>query len=227
MRALVVEDEEGLRDDLCRRLRDDGWAVESTGDGEEGLYYGRELPFDIGIIDLGLPGLSGLKLIESLRNENIAFPVLILTARDRWQDKVEGLKIGADDYLTKPFHMEELVARINALVRRSAGWSSPVIESGPIRLDTAAQEVRLADKPVELTGFEYKVLEYLMLHAGEVISKSDLTEHLYSQDFERDSNVIEVFIGRLRRKLDPDGDRNPIQTLRGRGYRFALERDQA
>lgn len=227
MRALVVEDEEGLRNDLCRRLRDDGWAVESTGDGEEGLYYGRELPFDIGIIDLGLPGLSGLKLIEHLRAENIAFPVLILTARDRWQDKVEGLKIGADDYLTKPFHMEELVARINALVRRSAGWSSPVIESGPIRLDTAAQEVTLADKPVVLTGFEYKVLEYLMLHAGEVISKSDLTEHLYSQDFERDSNVIEVFIGRLRRKLDPDGNRNPIQTLRGRGYRFALERDQA
>lgn len=227
MRALVVEDEEGLRDDLCRRLRDDGWAVEITGDGEEGLYYGRELPFDVGIIDLGLPGLSGLKLIERLRAENIAFPVLILTARDRWQDKVEGLKTGADDYLTKPFHMEELVARINALVRRSAGWSSPVIESGPIRLDTAAQEVRLADQPVELTGFEYKVLEYLMLHAGEVISKSDLTEHLYSQDFERDSNVIEVFIGRLRRKLDPGGDRNPIQTLRGRGYRFTLEQDQA
>lgn len=227
MRALVVEDEEGLRDDLCRRLRDDGWAVESTGDGEEGLYYGRELPFDIGIIDLGLPGLSGLTLIERLRDENIAFPVLILTARDRWQDKVEGLKTGADDYLTKPFHVEELVARINALVRRSAGWSSPVIESGSIRLDTAAQEVRLADKPVELTGFEYKVLEYLMLHAGEVISKTDLTEHLYSQDFERDSNVIEVFIGRLRRKLDPDGNHNPIQTLRGRGYRFALERDQA
>lgn len=227
MRALVVEDEGGLREDLCDRLRAEGWAVESTGDGEEGLYFGRELPFDVGIIDLGLPGLSGLKLIEQLRAENISFPVLILTARDRWQDKVEGLKTGADDYLTKPFHMEELTARINALVRRSAGWSSPVIESGPIRLDTAAQEVRLADKPVELTGFEYKVLEYLMIHAGEVISKSDLTEHLYSQDFERDSNVIEVFIGRLRRKLDPDGNRNPIQTLRGRGYRFTLERDEA
>lgn len=227
MRALVVEDEDGLREDLCDRLRADGWAVESTGDGEEGLYFGRELPFDVGIIDLGLPGLSGLKLIEQLRAENISFPVLILTARDRWQDKVEGLKTGADDYLTKPFHMEELTARINALVRRSAGWSSPVIESGPIRLDTAAQEVRLSGEPVELTGFEYKVLEYLMLHAGEVISKSDLTEHLYSQDFERDSNVIEVFIGRLRRKLDPEGTRNPIQTLRGRGYRFTLERDEA
>ncbi len=227
MKALVVEDEDGLREDLSRRLRDDGWAVESTGDGEEGLYFGREFPFDVAIIDLGLPGLSGIKLIERLRAENVGFPVLILTARDRWQDKVEGLKIGADDYLTKPFHMEELTARINALVRRSAGWSSPVVESGPIRLDTAAQEVRLAGEPVELTGFEYKVLEYLMLHAGEVISKADLTEHLYSQDFERDSNVIEVFIGRLRRKLDPDGNRNPIQTLRGRGYRFTLERNEA
>lgn len=227
MRALVVEDEDGLREELCRRLRGEGWAVESTADGQEGLYFGREFPFDIGIIDLGLPGLSGLDLIERLRAESVDFPVLILTARDRWQDKVEGLRIGADDYLTKPFHMEELVARLNALVRRSAGWSSPVLEAGPIRLDTAAQEVRLSGEPVELTGFEYKVLEYLMLHAGEVISKSDLTEHLYSQDFERDSNVIEVFIGRLRRKLDPDGNRNPIQTLRGRGYRFALERDQA
>jgi two-component system response regulator PhoP len=227
MKALVVEDEDGLREDLSRRLRDDGWTVESTGDGEEGLYFGREFPFDVAIIDLGLPGLSGLKLIERIRAENVGFPVLILTARDRWQDKVEGLRIGADDYLTKPFHMEELIARINALVRRSAGWSSPVLESGPIQLDTAAQEVRLGGEPVELTGFEYKVLEYLMLHAGEVISKADLTEHLYSQDFERDSNVIEVFIGRLRRKLDPDGNRNPIQTLRGRGYRFTLERNEA
>lgn len=226
MRALVVEDESGLRDDLRRRLTDDGWAVESTGDGEEGLYYGREFPFDVGVIDLGLPGLSGLTLIERLRAEDVGFPILILTARDRWQDKVEGLRIGADDYLTKPFHMEELIARLNALVRRSAGWSSPVLEAGPVRLDTAAQAVRLHGEPLELTGFEYKVLEYLMLHAGEVISKSDLTEHLYSQDFERDSNVIEVFIGRLRRKLDPDGSRNPIQTLRGRGYRFVLERGE-
>lgn len=225
MRALVVEDEAGLREDLCDRLRAEGWAVESTGDGEEGLYFGRELPFDVGIIDLGLPGVSGLKLIERLRAEEIAFPILILTARDRWQDKVEGLRTGADDYLTKPFHVEELLARLNALVRRSAGWSSPVLEAGPIRLDTAAQEVKRDGEPVELTGFEYKVLEYLMLHAGEVVSKTDLTEHLYQQDFERDSNVIEVFIGRLRRKLDPEGNRNPIETLRGRGYRFAYGKE--
>lgn len=225
MRALVVEDEERLREDLCNRLRETGWAVEATGDGEEGLYFGRELPFDVGIIDLGLPGVSGLKLIESLRGEDIAFPILILTARDRWQDKVEGLKTGADDYLTKPFHMEELLARLNALVRRSAGWASPVLEAGPIRLDTAAQEVRLNDEPVELTGFEYKVLEYLMLHSGEVVSKTDLTEHLYQQDFERDSNVIEVFVGRLRRKLDNGDGRGPIETLRGRGYRFAYGRE--
>jgi len=224
MRVLVVEDDDALRGDLVRRLGEKGFAVESAADGEEGLYFGREFPFDAGVIDLGLPGLSGMSLIQRLREEEVRFPILILTARDRWQDKVEGLRAGADDYLTKPFHVEELLARLNALMRRSAGWAKPVLEAGPIQLDTSSQEVRLDGESLELTGFEYKVLEYLMLHSGEVISKSDLTEHLYQQDFERDSNVIEVFIGRLRRKLDPRGRLNPIQTLRGRGYRFALER---
>lgn len=227
MRVLVVEDDAPLRERLADALGKQGFAVECAGDGDEGLYFGREFPFDVGIIDLGLPGLSGMKLIKRLREENISLPILILTARDRWQDKVEGLRAGADDYLTKPFHMEELMARLNALVRRSAGWSKPVLDAGPVRLDTTAQQVTLSGESVELTGYEYKILEYLMLHAGEVVSKADLTEHVYQQDFERDSNVIEVFIGRLRRKLDPDGRLNPIQTLRGRGYRFALEREEA
>jgi len=151
--------------------------------------------------------------------------VLILTARDSWQDKVEGLEAGADDYLTKPFHVEELVARIKALLRRAAGHASPVIEGCGIRLDTARQTVAVDGRPVELTGHEYRVLEYLMLHAGKVISKTELTEHLYDQDFDRDSNVLEVFIGRLRRKLDPEGQRKPIETLRGRGYRFRTDID--
>ena len=180
---------------------------------------------DLAIIDLGLPKLSGIELIRRLRELERTFPILILTARDSWQDKVEGLEAGADDYLTKPFHVEELVARVKALLRRAAGHASPVIEGCGIRLDTARQTVAVDGRPVELTGHEYRVLEYLMLHAGKVISKTELTEHLYDQDFDRDSNVLEVFIGRLRRKLDPEGQRKPIETLRGRGYRFRTDID--
>jgi two-component system response regulator PhoP len=227
MRILLVEDEAPLRETLAARLKRDGFAVDAAADGEEGLYLGREVPFDLAIIDLGLPKLSGMELIETLRKEGHAYPILILTARSSWQDKVEGLKFGADDYLVKPFHVEELLARINALVRRASGWAKPLLACGPIRLDTTAQTVAVEGKPVDLTSYEYKVLEYLMLHAGELVSKADLTEHIYQQDFDRDSNVLEVFIGRLRRKLDPESSLKPIETVRGRGYRFAIERDEA
>jgi two-component system response regulator PhoP len=224
MRILIVEDEQVLRETLVTQLRAAGFNVDAAADGEEGLYAGKEYPLDLAIIDLGLPKLSGIELIRQLRGMGKSFPVLILTARDRWQDKVEGLQSGADDYLAKPFHVQELLARVQALMRRSGGWSQPVLQCGDISLDTRSQVVSVGEKVVELTSFEYRILEFLMLRAGEVISKAELTERLYAQDFERDSNVIEVFIGRLRRKLDPDGNRQPIETLRGRGYRLALAR---
>lgn len=224
MRVLIIEDEAPLRETLAARLQREGFAVDAVADGEEGMYLGKEIPFDIAIIDLGLPKMTGIEVVKKLRESQRKYPILILTARSSWQDKVEGLKSGADDYLTKPFHIEELLARMNALVRRSAGWSKPVLECGPYKLDTTAQRVTLNDQPVDLTSYEYKVLEYLMLHAGELVSKSDLTEHIYEQDFDRDSNVIEVFVGRLRKKLDPSGDLKPIETVRGRGYRFAIPR---
>jgi len=226
MRILLVEDEAPLRETLAARLKREGYAVDAASDGEEGQYMGREVPFDLAIIDLGLPKLSGMELVRDLREQQKKFPILILTARSSWQDKVEGLKAGADDYLVKPFHVEELLARINALLRRAAGWSKPTLDCGPIVLDLAAQTVSVADAAVDLTSYEYKVLEYLMLHAGELVSKADLTEHIYQQDFDRDSNVLEVFIGRLRKKLDPEGTLKPIETVRGRGYRFAIPRTE-
>ncbi|MEZ5455429.1 MAG: response regulator transcription factor [Lysobacteraceae bacterium] len=226
MRILLVEDEAPLRETLGARLKREGYAVDMAADGDEGLYMGREVPFDVAVIDLGLPKMSGMDLVRALRAEGKKFPILILTARTMWQDKVEGLKAGADDYLVKPFHVEELLARLNALLRRAAGWSKPSLDCGPIRLDLAAQTVSVAGQPIDLTSYEYKVLEYLMLHAGELVSKADLTEHIYQQDFDRDSNVLEVFIGRLRKKLDPDGEMKPIETVRGRGYRFAIPRDE-
>lgn len=222
MRLLIVEDEATLREDVAARLREEGYTVDEAGDGDEGLYYGREFRPDVAIVDLGLPGLPGMDLIRTLRAEGLHFPVLILTARGRWEEKVDGLGAGADDYLVKPFHVEELVARVNALIRRAGGWSSPVITSGPLRLDTRSQKVEVAGERVELTAYEYRLLESLLMHAGEVVSKGELTDRLYEQDFERDSNVIEVFVGRLRKKLDPDGSLRPIETLRGRGYRWSL-----
>ncbi|MBI2398480.1 MAG: response regulator transcription factor [Xanthomonadales bacterium] len=224
MRILLVEDEAPLRETLAARLKREGYAVDTACDGEEAMFLGKEVPFDVAIIDLGLPKMTGLELIQKLRGMGQKYPILILTARSSWQDKVEGLKTGADDYLVKPFHVEELLARINALMRRATGWSKPQLECGPIVLDTTAQTVAVAGSGVELTTYEYKVLEYLMLHAGELVSKADLTEHIYQQDFDRDSNVLEVFIGRLRRKLDPDNSLKPIETVRGRGYRFAIAR---
>ena len=224
MRVLLVEDEAPLRETLAARLKREGFAVDTAGDGEEGLYHGREVPFDIAVIDLGLPKMSGMDLVKALRAEGQKFPILILTARSSWQDKVEGLKSGADDYLVKPFHVEELLARLNALLRRAAGWSKPSLDCGPVKLDLSAQTVTVNGSGVDLTSYEYKVLEYLMLHAGELVSKADLTEHIYQQDFDRDSNVLEVFIGRLRKKLDPEGALKPIETVRGRGYRFAIPR---
>ncbi len=224
MRVLLVEDEAPLRETLAARLKRDGFAVDSAADGEEGLYLGREMSLDVAIIDLGLPKISGMDLVKKLRDEGMRYPILILTARSSWEDKVKGLKNGADDYLVKPFHVEELLARLNALVRRASGWTRSTLECGPIVLDTTAQTITVADRLIDVTSYEYKVLEYLMLHAGELVSKAELTEHIYQQDFDRDSNVLEVFIGRLRKKLDPDNEHKPIETVRGRGYRFSIPR---
>lgn len=226
MRLLVIEDDDALRDSLCRQLAEQGFGLESAASGREGLYFALEYPVDLAIVDLGLPEVPGLDLIREVRKKGKTWPILVLTARDRWQDKVDALEAGADDYVVKPFHFEELSARVNALLRRSGGWASPTLSAGPVSLDTARQELKVADAPVDLTTFEYRILEHLMMRAGEVISKTELTDRLYDQDFERDSNVIEVFIGRLRKKMDPDNRIKPIETLRGRGYRFALVRNQ-
>jgi len=225
MRILVVEDEIKLCEQIQQFFADKGFAVDTANTGRDGYYMGKEYPIDVAVIDIGLPDFSGIELIQRLRKDNITIPILILTARSRWQEKVEGLEAGADDYLVKPFHYEELLARINALIRRSAGVAHPVLSHDNIELDTVAQEVTVSGAKLELTAYEYKVLEYLMFRKGEVISKSVLTAHIYDEDFERDSNVLEVFIGRLRKKLDPDGTRKPIETLRGRGYIIHGQRD--
>ena len=222
MRVLLIEDDIRLVESLSSQLREAGFAVDVSTDGIEGLYVGEEFPIDLAIIDLGLPELSGLEVIRRLRKRGRDFPILVLTARSDWQDKVEGLEAGADDYVTKPFQFEELMARINALMRRAGGHAQPRIELGPISVDLSAQRVYRNGEELELTTYEYKVLNYLVMHPGEVVTKTDLSEHIYEEDADRDSNVIEVFIGRLRRKLDPDGTLNPIETLRGRGYRLAL-----
>jgi len=227
MRVLLIEDEPTLREQLGDTLRKSGYTVDLAVDGEEGLYVGREYPIDLAIVDLGLPKISGLEVVKSWRAADQHFPILILTARGRWQDKVNGLEAGADDYLVKPFQPEELLARMNALLRRAAGWTRPLLECGCVALDTATQEVTVRGASIDLTAYEYKVLEYLMLHTGDVVSKTELTDHIYAQDFERDSNVIEVFVGRLRRKLDPENSYQPISTLRGRGYRLNLPRGGA
>jgi two-component system response regulator PhoP len=224
MRILVVEDEAALQQQLVSALEQLGWAVDRANTGRDGLYMGNEYPIDLAILDLGLPDIDGLEIMRAWRAEGRSFPVLILTARGRWNEKVTGLEAGADDYLVKPFHIEEVLARVRALIRRAGGWANAVLKAGNIQLDTVAQQVTVDTTHVSLTAFEYRLLEYLMLHAGEVISKTTLADHIYAEDNDRDSNVLEVLIGRLRRKLDPDGVHQPIETLRGRGYRFGLER---
>jgi len=223
MRLLVVEDQNLLRQQLAQGLTRHGYVVDDAADGKAGLYFASEFAYDAAIIDLGLPLLDGIALIRQIRAQGKTFPILILTARGDWQDKVEGLDAGADDYVVKPFQLEEILARLNALLRRAAGFAKSLIELGPIALDITSKRVTLEGKSVELTAYEYKLLEYLMLHPGQVVSKTELTEHLYAQDYDRDSNVLEVFVRRLRQKLDPQDTLHPIETIRGQGYRFRTD----
>jgi|TARA_B100000795_G_scaffold268987_1_gene257115 two-component system response regulator PhoP len=220
MRVLLVEDDLELQSNIKQHLIDAHYVIDVASDGQQGLFQGSEYDYDAAIIDVGLPKLDGIALISALREKQRNFPILVLTARDSWQDKVRGLDAGADDYLTKPFHPKELVARLKALIRRSAGKASALIRNGPFSIDTLTFEVKKHQQVISLSGSEYKLLEYLMLHLGEVKSKSVLTEHIYNQDFDLDSNVIEVFIRRLRVKLDPDNHFGIIETLRGQGYRL-------
>jgi len=222
MRLLVVEDEVTLQQQLRADFEAQGYTVDATADGKEALYFATEYSYDAAVVDLGLPGLSGLEVIGRLRARGSRLPILILTARGRWQDKVQGLEAGGDDYLTKPFQPEELIARVKALLRRSAGAAQDLVRCGPLELDLGAQQVSVNGAEVELTSFEYRLLEHLVRERKRVLSKDELAAHLYPHDEERDSNVIEVLIGRLRRKLDPEGKLQPLETLRGRGYRFAL-----
>ena len=225
MRLLVIEDEPTLREQLCASLQADGFVVDQSGTGQEGQFYGEEYPIDLAIVDIGLPDISGIEVIKRWREGGVSFPVLILTARDRWEDKVTGLEIGADDYLVKPFHTEELIARVKALLRRAAGFAESKLRCGPVILDTAAKTASVNDNAVDITAFEYKVLEHLMMNTGKVVSKHELSEHLYEDETDRDSNVLEVIVGRLRKKLDPEKSINPIETVRGHGYRFRFGRD--
>jgi two-component system, OmpR family, response regulator PhoP len=227
MRILVAEDDAILAEAVQRSLRQSGHAVDWVQNGAQAEDAVQVDSFDLLILDLGLPKKSGLDVLKRLRLRDSRLPVLILTAAGGITDRVRGLDAGADDYLAKPFHFEELLARMQALLRRSGGWAQPVLRCGAVALDPRTQEVTVNGRRVDLTSFEYRILEYLIHRAGEVISKGELTERLYAQDFDRDSNTIEVFIGRLRRKLDPDDSIKPIETLRGRGYRFALQRESA
>jgi two-component system, OmpR family, response regulator PhoP len=223
MRLLLIEDDAALRLGLARQLEADGYRVDQAGDGEDGLFQAREYPVDLAIVDLGLPKLNGLAVVQRLRADGRSLPILVLTARGSWQDKVTGLEAGADDYLVKPFEYPELAARIKALLRRSLKATSDVLVLGPLAIDFAAQTARVGELPMELTAFEYRVLEYLVRERARVVSKQELSDYLYPHDEDRDSNVLEVLVGRLRRKLDPDGTLAPIETVRGRGYRFTLE----
>ncbi|QOG05995.1 response regulator transcription factor [Aureimonas sp. OT7] len=217
MRILVVEDDKDLNRQLTVALANSGYVVDSASDGEEGHFLGDTEPYDAVILDVGLPLMDGISVLERWRRDGRAMPVLILTARDRWSDKVAGIDAGADDYVAKPFHIEEVLARVRALIRRAAGHASSEIHCGPLRLDTRASRATLDGAPLKLTSHEYRLLAYLMHHQGEVVSRSELTEHMYDQDFDRDSNTIEVFIGRLRRKIGSD----LIETVRGLGYRLS------
>ncbi len=216
MRVLLIEDDPDLNRQMADALRDADYAVDSAFDGEEGHFLGDTEPYDVVVLDIGLPKMDGISVLEQWRRDGKTMPVLILTARDRWSDKVAGIDAGADDYVAKPFHIEEVLARLRALVRRAAGHASAEIECGPLRLDTRAGRVTVDGNPIKLTSHEYRLLAYLMHHRGRVVSRTELVEHLYDQDFDRDSNTIEVFIGRLRKKLDVD----VIETVRGLGYRL-------
>lgn len=223
MRLLVVEDDADLNRQLVQALGEAGYAVDSAHDGQEGHFLGDTEPYDAVILDLGLPVVDGVTVLENWRREGRNMPVLILTARDRWSDKVSGFDAGADDYVSKPFHMEEVLARIRALLRRSAGHASSELTCGPVQLDTRSARVTVDGQAVKLTSLEFRLLSYLMHHQGRVVSRTELVEHLYDQDFDRDSNTIEVFIGRLRKKLGADY----IRTVRGLGYSLANPDDDA
>ncbi len=214
MRLLVVEDDRDLNRQLVAALEGAGYAVDRAFDGEEGHFLGDTEPYDAIVLDIGLPKLDGIRVLEQWRAAGRTAPVLILTARDSWSEKVRGFDAGADDYVAKPFHMEEILARLRALLRRATGHASPELASGAVRLDTRAGRVLVDGNPVKLTSHEYRLLSYLMHHAGRIVSRAELVEHLYDQDFDRDSNTIEVFVGRLRKKLGVD----LIQTIRGLGY---------
>ena len=221
MRVLVVEDDRDLSRQLVAALTDAGYAADAAFDGEEGSYLGETEPYDAIILDLGLPKIDGLTILERWRRADIKTPVLILTARDRWSEKVAGINAGADDYVAKPFQMEEVIARIRALLRRSAGVAKPELECGLLRLDTRTARVTFNGTAVKLTGLEFRLLSYLMHHQSRVVSRSELVDHLYQQDFDRDSNTIEVFIGRLRRKIPAE----IIHTVRGLGYCLSPSQD--
>jgi len=223
VRLLVVEDDPDLNRQLVTALSEAGYAVDTAIDGEEGHFLGDTEPYDAVILDLGLPQMDGISVLEKWRRDDHKMPVLILTARDRWSDKVAGMDAGADDYVAKPFHMEEILARVRALLRRSAGHAKNEIEAGPLRLDTRTSRVTVDGAPIKLTSHEYRLLAYLMHHQGRVVSRTELVEHLYDQDFDRDSNTIEVFVGRLRKKLPTD----LIETVRGLGYCLESPADEA
>ena len=226
MRILVIEDEPQLLNQISDQLTTAGFMVDQCSDGREGLYIASEYPLDAAIVDIGLPGLSGLEIVAALRKQGNLLPILLLTAQSSWQDKVIGLEAGADDYLAKPFQIEELLARIKALLRRVTSATDSVLTMGPICLDTSTQVVSVNSKVVNLTSFEYRLLEFLIRNQGNVIGKQTITDYLYPHGDDHDSNVLEVLIGRLRRKLDPDGVLNPIQTVRGRGYRCSAQSSQ-
>jgi len=223
MRLLLIEDDAVLRLGVKRQLEADGYRVDTAVDGEDGLFQAREYPVDLAIIDLGLPKVNGLTVLQTLRSEGRTLPILILTARGSWQDKVKGLESGADDYLVKPFDYPELAARIKALLRRALKATSSVLRFGELEIDFSAQAAKVNSQALDLTTFEYRVLAYLVRERARVVSKQELSDYLYPHDEDRDSNVLEVLIGRLRRKLDPEGKLAPIETLRGRGYRFMLQ----
>lgn len=220
MKILLVEDDQVLLRQLSQQLHTHGYEVDGSADGEDGLFRAREYHYDVAIVDIGLPKVSGIDIVAALRKENNSLPILMLTARSSWRDKVTALKAGADDYVVKPFQAEELLARLEALLRRSAGYSSSVLTQGSISLNIDSGDVSVDGEVVNLTAFEYKMLHYFLMNPNRVTSKSALVDYLYHEDVERDSNVIEVIIARLRQKLDPENKTKPIETLRGRGYRL-------